>query len=395
MKAQNESTEDSFFILIVDDNPQNLQVLGKLLLNENYKLEFAVDGETALSWVECQEFDLILLDIMMPGMSGIEVCKKLQESEKHRDIPVIFLSADTDKETILSGFDTGGRDYVTKPFDARELMARVKTHLELKRSKEQLKKINIWLEDKVNERTEQLKNANEKLAKANAELLALDQLKDDFLNLISHEIRTPLNGIMGSVELLKHKSLETGMDKYIQMLDISVSRLEKFSLNALTITELQAGKRKIFKKEINLKEVIQNAIEEIKIPGDLKKIKFQIQIPSSGLFVHADEDLIEKSVVSILKNAVHYSPEKGTIKIQASQNSNNVYCEFLDEGPGFSQLALDNLFKLFVPGEPHIDKNVGMELNLTKLIMEAHKGTIQVKNLQNQGAMVKLTFCNA
>jgi two-component system sensor histidine kinase/response regulator len=152
-----------FSILMVDDNPKNLQLLGNTLRNEGYQLEFATNGPTALAWLDKKNFDLVLLDIMMPDMSGFEVCEKLRLNPKNEDLPVIFLTAKTEKESIIQGFKLGGQDYITKPFDTAELLARVRMQLELRFSKEQLKNINQILEEKVKERTQQLQEANEKL----------------------------------------------------------------------------------------------------------------------------------------------------------------------------------------------------------------------------------------
>jgi two-component system, sensor histidine kinase and response regulator len=136
-------------ILLVDDNPRNLQVLGKLLQEEKYEIEFAVNGEATLEWLKNKQFDLILLDLNMPGMNGFEVCKIIRSDNEMSDVPVIFLSAESERESILKGFEVGAQDYVTKPFDSRELLARVKTQLDLKSKTEKLEKVNEWLGKKI------------------------------------------------------------------------------------------------------------------------------------------------------------------------------------------------------------------------------------------------------
>ena len=203
MDNQDTNESVSQTILIVDDNPFNLQLLGKLLKGFNYEIEFAMNGETALEWLNAVKFDLILLDINMPGMNGFEVCRRIRSNPLYNSIPVIFLSAETERESILKGFELGAQDYLAKPFDSRELLVRVRTHLVLKDSLEKLEKLNKSLEEKVSERTQELKEANDKLEATNVKLLDLDRAKSEFLNLISHEIRTPLNGIIGPLELLK------------------------------------------------------------------------------------------------------------------------------------------------------------------------------------------------
>ncbi len=127
-------------ILIVDDNPKNLQILGNYLQNEGYHVEFALEGDSALKWVERMEFDLILLDIMMPGRDGYDVCKIIKSVPVKQKIPIIFLTAKTDTESIVKGFDSGAVDYITKPFNQKELLARVRTQIELKRNRDEIAK---------------------------------------------------------------------------------------------------------------------------------------------------------------------------------------------------------------------------------------------------------------
>jgi phosphoserine phosphatase RsbU/P len=131
---------DAPLILIVDDNPKNLQVLGNYLRNEGFRVEFALDGNAALDWIERSDFDLILLDIMMPGMDGFEVCRIIKSNPLKQKVPVIFLTAKVDTESIIKGFDLGAVDYVIKPFNQKELIARVKTQIEIKKSRDEIAK---------------------------------------------------------------------------------------------------------------------------------------------------------------------------------------------------------------------------------------------------------------
>ncbi len=125
-------------ILIVDDNPKNLQILGNYLRKEGFKVEFALDGKSALDWIKRSEFDLILLDIMMPGMDGFEVCKIIKSDPDKQKIPIIFLTAKVDSESIINGFDLGAVDYVVKPFNQKELIARVRTQIEIKKNRDEI-----------------------------------------------------------------------------------------------------------------------------------------------------------------------------------------------------------------------------------------------------------------
>ena len=137
-----KAASNVYNILMVDDLPENLQVLGNLLKNDNYSIEFAMDGQTALEWVEKKDFDLILLDVMMPGMSGFEVCSIIKANPEKKKVPIIFLTSKTDAESTIEGFKAGAIDYVTKPFHKEELLTRVSTHLRQKRSSDEIERKN-------------------------------------------------------------------------------------------------------------------------------------------------------------------------------------------------------------------------------------------------------------
>jgi CheY-like chemotaxis protein len=140
---------NDYSILIVDDIPKNIQVLGSLLQNDKYSIEFALDGQTALEWVEKKDFDLVLLDVMMPEMNGFEVCRIIKANPETQKVPVIFITANNHIESTIEGFMAGAADYVTKPFNKEELLARVSTHLELKRSRDEIEKKNELITDSI------------------------------------------------------------------------------------------------------------------------------------------------------------------------------------------------------------------------------------------------------
>jgi two-component system sensor histidine kinase/response regulator len=394
MNKLNITQSFPFNILIVDDNPQNLQVLAKILQENNYEIEFATNGEAALKWLKDKKFDLILLDINMPGMNGFEVCKKIRSNPELNNVPVIFLSADTDRESILKGFDLGAQDYVTKPFDSRELLARVRTHLALKDSLEKLEKFNKSLEEKVIERTQQLQEANVKLESLNLRLIDLDKAKTDFLNLISHEIRTPLNGILGPVELLRDTPNAHEISDLIEILDMSVKRLERFSLNALLITRLKTKQFEIRKDRIHLSNLINEVLDEEKEKFQSKNIQVKRDDNISLGLIYGEVELIKKCIINILDNAVRFSPENNTVEINTYVEEQTIICEIKDNGKGFATGTIDHIFELFTTDDDYKDNSIGIGLPIAKMIMEAHNGSIIIGNNPNGGAFVKLVFQN-
>ena len=382
-------------ILIVDDNPQNLQVLAKILQENNYEIEFATNGEAALVWLKDKKFDLILLDINMPGMNGFEVCRKLRSNPELNNVPVIFLSADTDRESILKGFEFGAQDYVTKPFDSRELLVRVRTHLALKESLENLADINELLEEKVLERTHQLKEANVKLEALNLRLIDLDKAKSDFLNLISHQIRTPLNGILGPLELLKEPVSAGEIGELVEILDVSVKRLERFSLNALLITRLKTRQFEIKKDRIHLSKLINEVLNEEKEKFQERSIQVKRNDEITLGLISGEAELIKKCISNILDNAVRFSPDNSTIEIDTYVEEQTIICEIKDNGTGFVPGTVDHVFELFTTGGDYKDNSIGIGLPIAKMIMEGHGGSIIISNNPNGGAFVKLVFKNS
>jgi two-component system sensor histidine kinase/response regulator len=377
------STTD-FSILIVDDFPGNIQVLGTALLPLGYKLEFATQGKQALDWVKRKQFDLILLDVMMPGLSGFDVCKVIRQMPEYDDVPVIFLTAEKQNKSLIEGFDSGAQDYLTKPFETNELLARVKTQLQLRASKKLLNDINNNLEELVAERTAELTAAKK-------ELEELDAVKNDFLRLLSHEIRTPLNGIHGSISLMKGQPLSEDMSLFLGVLDHSYKRLEKFTFKALDISEIRSkGAEVINKKLYRFEELLNDVIEKLKGEISIHKIDIQISSISPDLLVYADRKFFGKVLENVIENAISFAPRESSIQIEVYDETGRTACSISDSGPGCSENALRNMFKAFGDVKNHVDTHTGLSLYFCKLVMDAHKGEIVIGNNTPKGGKVSL-----
>ena len=380
-------------ILIVDDAPENIDILSEAL--SKYKRLIATNGEKALKLALGENKpDLILLDIEMPGMDGYEVCRKLKANEKTKKIPVIFLTSRSDRKDIIKGFQLGSQDYITKPFDIEELISRVNTHLELKLSRDKLESVNQFLEEQVALRTRELNNANKKLEKAIRELEVLDVSKTEFLDMLSHEIRTPLNGILGSLMLLKNIGLSDEMSELFGLLEESIKRLEKFSYQALEITNLRTkGAEALKNAEINLRLLIDNCSEELSEELTNKKIELDVRHPSDEPLMKGDSEFIKKTFGILIGNAVKHSPYNEVIKVEGSIQAESIEYKIIDKGKGFAKRVLDNDLNPMILGEKHIDQNVGLDLHYARLVMNVHSGKIKIGNNESGGgAFVRLEF---
>ena len=374
-------------ILIVDDMPKNIQILGNILYREGFKLSYAQSGEEALELIQMNPYDLILLDIMMPQMNGYDVCERIRGKESTREIPIIFLTAKTDKESIVKGLCLGAQDYIMKPFSSEELIQRVKTHLLIRSQKEQLKNVNKTLEKKVEERTNQLRIANEQLK-------SLEKAKSEFLSIISHELRTPLNGIMGLTDLLKNSIQSKENREYINYLKEASERLARFSETAILITTLKSEQYKFNFTSQKIKYLIENIFESYEERFRKKNITLEIGAYEDDLQINIDFDLIKTCLENLLNNALKFSPKGSRVRIDIDQKKEFTNIGISDEGPGFNRQAMNNMFEYFSNAETSHFEGIGLSLAATKLIMDAHQGKIHIENSESAGARVCLRFPN-
>ncbi len=385
-------------ILIVDDIPSNLNFLSEVLHVEGIGVMLATTGAGAIEIAHYKLPDLILLDIAMPMMDGYEVCEKLKADPVTRDIPVIFLTARTEPEDILKGFQTGALDYILKPFNATELIARVKTHLELRDKTEELKSINSRLEEEVRQRTAEISDANRnltdtnlKLEKAYDELSNLDKAKDEFIRHINHELRTPLQGIHGFTLILEDIVESPEQKEYIQSINSLVKRLVKLSEISLLFTEIKAKNYKITLKPVSLKHSINQILEIFR--KEREKITVVHSSPEENVYVRADQRLMNTCLELIIDNALKYTSEDGKVIIRTFRNEDLAGIEVTDDGPGFTPKALESLYELFSADNlRYRSHGFGVGLATAKIILDTLCAKLDVSNLPEKGAVVRMVF---
>jgi len=388
----NENLKD-FKVLAVDDNPKNIQVIGSILMEANYEVGFAMDGKQALDLLsESKDYDLVLLDVNMPVMNGFETCKAMRHSEFLKEIPVIFLTALNEPENILTGFDVGGQDYVSKPFNSKELLSRVKTHLELKRSKDQLKMVNQWLEIKVKERTQELQKAYSELEIANNELIFLDRAKGDFLEKLSHEIRAPLAGIMGFITVLKDEINPSELFELLKYLDVSAARLERFTTLGMLITELRTKTTSITRENVRVDELVEFVKQRQSDQIELKKMEVVVEGPIDTITIHGERNLVEICFESLMDNALKFSPNGSKLTIGIESQDDQVVCTFIDQGRAFSADTLNKIYELPTLNDLQFEDNEALDIALVKMIMDAHLGKMEISNNDIAGATIRLIF---
>ncbi len=372
-------------VLVVDDNPRNIQIIANLLKELDLQIAFAINGAKALEHAEKYDFDLILLDIIMPGIDGFEVCRRLRMNEHTKLVPIIFLTAKTSPESIVKGFELGANDYLTKPFNSLELLARVKTQLELNEKRKQLDQLNAELENKVAARTFELANANLRLKR-------LEKSKSDFLSVISHELRTPLTTLSGITSLMQNTSLSPEQHEYLQAIEQASARLVRFSEMALLITSLQTGggqQPEMF--DLKVKPLFEISLFELKNILEEKKIKLGVDVADDFPMLYGDADLIRKCLIILIENAVKHLPEQGRISLEAAlAGDGSIRLMISDNGPGFMPDILD---AFGVDDDQKPSRNLGaLSLTAVKLMMAIHGGKLKIENIVGRGARASLHF---
>jgi signal transduction histidine kinase len=353
-------------ILIVDDVPTNLKVLGDILKEEGYRVRPVPNGALALKVAEKEKPDLILLDIMMPDMDGYEVCRRLKDNQELRDIPVIFISALNETNDVVKALKYGGLDYVTKPFKAEEISARVKTHINLRRQSIELQQLNVT--------------------------------KDKFFSIIAHDLRGPMGGFMGMTDVLAEEMLSMSMNEiqgYLGDLRDSATNLFKLLENLLQWSRMQQGGMVFNPEKLVLRTIMIESIEMIQELANVKEIEIIHDI-SEHLKVVADRNMLHTILRNLISNAIKFSPRVGKVSLSAKTTENDfVEISVKDEGIGMSQYIVDNLFRIDVrTGRPGTDGELstGLGLLLCKEFIEKHDGKIAIESEEGKGSIFTFTI---
>jgi len=355
-------------IVVVDDQPANVQIVGSVLGGLGHEIIPAADGATALKRIAARMPDLILLDLLMPGMDGCEVCRRLKAQPETRDIPVIFLSAADDKEFIVRALDAGGVDYITKPFNHAELVSRVRTQLVLK-------------------------NTRDRLAQ-----LAED--KDELLGILAHDLRNHLGGIHMSAELLRSR-LRRSEDERMAQLAENLHRASALSLAFLKEFLANAAADHAFAPKpsaVSLAGVAAIAVQQNQEAARRKNLTIRTDFPAQDSTVLADGSALGQVLDNLLSNAVKFSPPGRTIYVSMQSTEHYGECVVRDEGPGFTAEDKAKMFRRYgrlsarpTGGEP----SVGLGLSIVRKLVRAMNGELWCESEPGQGAVFKVRLPRA
>jgi two-component system sensor histidine kinase/response regulator len=355
-------------ILVVDDVVKNLQVVGTMLRNAGYEVMPTTSGQQALERVQAQLPDLILLDLMMPEMDGLEVCRRLKADAATRQLPVIFLTASNEMEHLVKGFETGAVDYVTKPFNPPELLARVRTHVDLKQARERLRELN--------------------------------EEKNEFMGIVAHDLRNPLGAVRGYAELIleEAESLPPALSeqKGIQAMADCAGRIQETSArmvemvrNLLDANRIERGELRLRVAPQDLCALMRSVSESQNARAAAKQQRVMLDVPDSPVLVPTDQDIMTQVLENLVSNAIKYSPPGKTIQLRLRLLPGEVRCEVHDEGPGLSPEDQKKLFGKFARLSPKPtggEHSTGLGLSIVKRMVETMGGCVGCETELGKGA---------
>ena len=346
-------------ILLVDDNTNNLGVLYSYLDAEQFTVLVSQSGERGVELARREKPDLILLDILLPGMSGFETCAKLKEIPQTAEIPVIFISALTDVDDKVRGFHAGGVDYITKPFQHEEVLARINTHLTIKRQREELNRLNAT--------------------------------KDRFFSIIAHDLRGPFMGLLGALELLRDSRSDmdedTTHDLIVNLYETS-ERTYHLLENLLEWAGSQQRSAKATPRPLAMGEMVRETVNLFHSSADQKNITVSVAIPDD-LTAYADRNMINTVVRNLVNNAVKFTPRGGRVSITGTRRGELVEVTVADTGVGMEPSETKGLFSLAgLTSRPGTEgeRGSGLGLLLAHDYIIRNQGTLTVESRPGEGS---------
>jgi two-component system sensor histidine kinase/response regulator len=371
-------------ILIVDDIPANIQLLSQLLIENGYKVRKLISGQRALKAVELQAPDLILLDIKMPGMDGYEVCRQLKASEATCDIPIIFISALDDVFDKVKGFEAGGADYIIKPFEPVEVLARVSAQLKMQRLQQQLRCANVQLAAQNVQLSQEIQERQQ--AEANLRML---------LHAVSHDLQSPLSGMSLLLRSrLNDAASNIAIDRQtVEVMVQSCSRQLQL-IESLTATQqFDVKSDSLAMKPLSLPALVQNIIIERLPILNQHLVKVKQLFPADLPLVNADTQQLWRVFGNLIDNAVKYNQSGFILTVGAKKEGEMVRCTVADNGAGISPQQCARLFEPYTRGVGvSLRQGLGLGLYICRQIVEAHGGEIGVDSELGKGARFWLTL---
>ena len=348
-------------ILVVDDSPDNLFLVQTILEEEGYHISLAEDGRSALAQIEQSPPDLVLLDVMMPGIDGYEVTQRIRQNKQLPFIPILLITA-YDQPSVVQGLDTGADDFIRKPVEVDELLARVRSLLRLKHS--------------VDERDQ------------------IARQREDFVSRLTHDLRTPLVAADRMLMLFQQGALgeqSPAMQEAISTMARSNRNLLAMVNTLLEVYRYEAGRKTLIFAPVDLRELLQEVVQELSPLADDKKLSLKLNLEEKGASkVMGDRLELHRVFTNLIGNAIKFT-DKGSVEVSLRASSPWVIVNVEDTGPGITPEDQAMLFERFRPGS-HKRSGSGLGLHLSRRIVESHQGKIDVKSQLGKGSVFTVSL---
>ena len=387
-------------ILVIDDNPTNLEILDYTLSVAGYTVNTETKGANVIQRIHFSIPDLILLDILLPDINGLELCQRLKSDPVTESIPIIFMTALAATVDRVKGLNLGAVDYITKPFQREELLARVQTHLSLRQlsktlevKNQQLTELTEDLENKVAERTTELKQALEKEKE-------LNQLKSRFITMASHEFRTPLAIISSSSGILQEFSdrlNEERKQEHLQTIQNTIKHITQILDDVLMINRAEGNKIELYLEAADIIDFCRYLIQETAANHSQYSINFSVdlgeKITAESLIIQFDKKLLQQVITNLLNNAIKYSPNHNLVNFNLTKVDDQIIFKISDHGIGIPETDQVKLFESF-----HRASNVGniagtgLGLSIVKQCVDLHRGRISVESQIGKGTTMTVSI---
>jgi signal transduction histidine kinase len=373
-------------ILIVEDDPVAVELMRAQLHGEGYSVDSASDGEQALERVTETEPDLILLDILLPKKSGFEVCRLIKGREATRSIPIIMVTALNDMESRAKGIAAGADDFLSRPVDASELAARVRSLLRISRLHGELAEESRT----VRESGEKLELQQKALRAMSTQLMQASHLKYEFIVNMSHALRTPLNVIIGFSEMLSDRlvgELNDKQSKYVGNIHESGRELQQLIANVVDIFKIDTGKVPLETTKFALKDTIDAALDAYEQTAHDKRIKITVEVAPEVARISADPQRLSTILDNLLSNALKFTPSGGSVSVTAEEREGNVWICVADSGVGLSAQDCERAFsEFFRASGGAADAGSGLGLAISRKLALMHGGDLHAESEEGAGA---------
>lgn len=384
-------------ILVVDDNPTNLDLLSGLLQDHQFHVRAATSGRLALTVARTFKPALILLDINMPQMNGFEVCTLLKADPATCDIPVIFISALDETIDKVRAFEVGGVDYVTKPFQIEEVLARVNSQLRISRLQQEL----IEKNEALTQANTDLSASRQELAEANIQLREMAEIKANFTAMLVHDLKSPLSVVKATLDFLSIDG-DVVAGPYGALVHASVKTISKILAmigELLEVFRTDSKEIHLRRESVKFTEFLKEFLENTRIAAQSENLVLETTISPALPEMTIDVGKLERALSNLLSNAIKFTPAGGTISVEASEvmhmqsgvGRTAVLIRISDTGEGIESDVLPIIFDPYRQGQSGKGRlGVGLGLAIVKRIVEAHGGTISATSQPGQGTTFTL-----